>query len=125
LDDYNISPGASTNNNLLSGTPSALFAGPFPAAPSSSGNYRLNGSTLAVNAGAANGFYPVDSSGVHNTASPAWIALDDMVTAGTLTASLRNEILAALTNDLTKAGQGTTTEHARFNGAIDLGAYEY
>jgi hypothetical protein len=62
--------------------------------------------------------------GAPNELSPAWIALNNMVTAGELTDSLRNEILAALTNDLTKAGQGTAIDHARFNGTIDLGAYE-
>jgi hypothetical protein len=111
----NVSFTNTINNNVLPGTaPSAIFVGPFPTAPSSSGNYRLQPMATTVIDTGSNAHYPSAS----NTASLAWIALDDMVTAGTITNSLRDEILDVLTNDL----DGNPRFH---NITIDLGAYEF
>jgi hypothetical protein len=101
--------GITDGGNNLDTDPS--FSTPDPASagsPKTGGNYHIQAASAADAA-----LYPVDASGNWNTASPAYTAIFAAVTD----TALREQIRLALQKDA--AG------NPRFNGALDMGAYEY
>jgi hypothetical protein len=81
--------------------------------PNSDGDYRLNGTSNADNAKnyGNDSDYPIDSNGNWNTASSVYTTLFG------LPGDIQAMLLEVLQNDL--RGED------RFNGTIDMGAYEY
>jgi hypothetical protein len=81
--------------------------------PNSDGDYRLNNTANADNAKnyGNDSDYPIDSNGNWNTASPVYMTLSG------LPEDIQAMLLEVLQNDL--CGED------RFNGTIDMGAYEW
>jgi hypothetical protein len=112
----------STPSSLVSytGLATALFEGPVSSAPAL-GDYRLKGGSFAINKG-VNADYPLDEFDDVNLSSPVYSELEDFLSdlAAILTIPLSGEIQDVLLDSLTADLAGND----RFNGAIDLGAYE-
>jgi hypothetical protein len=87
------------------------FVTPLTSTPESGGDYSLQSGSPAINTG-LDTHYPIDSNGGWNAASPVYSTLSG------LPADIQEKVRLALTKDLGGVDN-------RFNGIIDMGAYEY
>jgi hypothetical protein len=110
---YNISGGMDVEDSIIQGSdPDPKFAAPSVSpAPTTDGDYSLQSGSPAINVG-DDDHYPIDSNGNWDSASSVYTTYF----AG-LDSDIQEKVRQALTKDL--GGDD------RFNGVIDMGAYEY
>jgi hypothetical protein len=90
-----------------------LFIDPDPAtagSPTTGGNYRLSATSSPAKDTGLDTHYPIDSNGDWDTSSPVYVLVTDT--------AIREKIRQAVIKDLGRVNN-------RFNGNIDMGAYEY